>query len=367
MTFYTAVIWKITLVTLFEYNLQNQLIKTTKDGQTTEYKYDPLGRRIEKKDGFGTTRYLWAGDQLAQETRNNIKKTYVYEPLSFKPVALVQDDEVYHYHLDHLGTPRELTNNEGNIVWKVRYKTWGNVALKECEEIENNIRFQGQYFDEETGLHYNRHRYYNPDTGQFISQDPIGLLGGVNNYQYAPNPIGWIDPLGLCKDAINTGTNLDPGNPLSTSFPRSSNRLVVDQSTFPVLPNVACGPTSCVMVLDTLGQVASPQVLAQQSSLGMNGTTVVGLQKALFDNGIADARYTLTASIDDLELATSQGYPAIAHIDVRGGHFVVVDGITERSANDVVAVRDPALGREYFVPKNEFIAKLTGNVVFTNP
>jgi len=74
------------------------------------------------------------------------------------------------------------------------------VALKECEEIENNLRFQGQYFDEETGLHYNRHRYYNPGTGQFISQDPIGLLGGVNNYQYAPNPVGWIDPFGLCKE-----------------------------------------------------------------------------------------------------------------------------------------------------------------------
>ncbi|VAW71421.1 Rhs-family protein, partial [hydrothermal vent metagenome] len=76
-----------------------------------------------------------------------------------------------------------------------------------CEEIENNLRFQGQYFDEETGLHYNRHRYYNPGTGQFISQDPIGLLGGVNNYQYAPNPVGWTDPLGLCKDDVA----LEPG------------------------------------------------------------------------------------------------------------------------------------------------------------
>jgi RHS repeat-associated protein len=66
---------------------------------------------------------------------------------------------------------------------------------------ENNLRFQGQYFDEETGLHYNRHRYYNPSSGQFISQDPIGLLGGVNGYQYAPNPVGWVDPFGLtCKE-----------------------------------------------------------------------------------------------------------------------------------------------------------------------
>jgi len=75
------------------------------------------------------------------------------------------------------------------------------LAVKEVYDIENNLRFQGQYFDEETGLHYNRHRYYNPNTGQFTQQDPIGLLGGINNYQYAPNPVQWVDPLGLtCKE-----------------------------------------------------------------------------------------------------------------------------------------------------------------------
>jgi RHS repeat-associated protein len=138
---------------------------------------------------------------MVQEQRNNIKKTYIYEPESFKPVAQITDGKTYHYHLDHLGTPRELTDDQGKVVWKVRYKTYGNVAVKEVEEVENNLRFQGQYFDEETGLHYNRFRYYNPNTGQFITQDPIGLLGGVNNYQYAPNPIQWIDPLGLkCKE-----------------------------------------------------------------------------------------------------------------------------------------------------------------------
>lgn len=189
------------LETIFEYNFNNQLSKVIKDGQTSEYAYDPIGRRIRKQDSFGTTQYTWAGDQLAQEQRNNIKKTYVYEPESFKPVAMVQDGEIYHYHLDHLGTPRELTNQEGKIVWKARYKTYGNVALKDVEEVENNLRFQGQYFDAETGLHYNRHRYYDPSVGQFTTQDPIGLLGGVNGYQYAPNPTGWVDPLGLtCKE-----------------------------------------------------------------------------------------------------------------------------------------------------------------------
>jgi RHS repeat-associated protein len=185
----------------FTYNLQNQLIKaeTNSEHETVHYKYDPLGRRIEKRDTFGTTTFLWTDNLLAQETRKKIKKTYVFEPGSFKPLAQVQDDKVYHYHLDHLGTPRELTNDEGKIVWKAKYKTYGNLALKEVEEVENNLRFQGQYFDEETGLHYNRFRYYSPDTGQFINQDPIGLLGGINNYQYAPNPVQWIDPLGLCK------------------------------------------------------------------------------------------------------------------------------------------------------------------------
>jgi RHS repeat-associated protein len=136
-----------------------------------------------------------------QEQRDHIKKTYIYEPESFKPVAMVQDGEIYHYHLDHLGTPKELSDKAGKIVWKAHYKTYGNLAVKEVEEVENNLRFQGQYFDEETGLHYNRHRYYNPSSGQFISQDPIGLLGGVNGYQYAPNPVGWVDPFGLtCKE-----------------------------------------------------------------------------------------------------------------------------------------------------------------------
>ncbi len=201
------------LQTRYHYNLDNQLVKVEKDGQTTQYKYDPLGRRISKADAFGKTDYLWAGDQLAQETRNHLKKTYIYEPESFRPVAMVQQEvqqdgegasaqkgEVFNYHLDHLGTPKQMSNGAGDIVWQAHYTAYGNAAIK-IDTLKNPIRFQGQYFDEESGLHYNRHRYYDPSLGQFTTQDPIGLLGGVNNYQYAPNPVGWVDPLGLtCKE-----------------------------------------------------------------------------------------------------------------------------------------------------------------------
>ncbi|OZG73567.1 hypothetical protein BTA51_11230, partial [Hahella sp. CCB-MM4] len=89
---------------------------------------------------------------------------------------------------------------------------------------ENNLRFQGQYFDEESGLHYNRFRYYDPGCGRFINQDPIGLLGGTNNYQYAPNPIAWIDPFGLsCKELseireIEKGKRPLPSDYLSQSY-----------------------------------------------------------------------------------------------------------------------------------------------------
>lgn len=187
--------------TTFRYNFANQLIEVSKNNQLIRFAYDPLGRRIYKQDEFGRTDFIWAGDQLAQEIRGGNVKTYIFEPESFKPLAVAQNDSIYHYHLDHLGTPKELTDERGRIVWKARYKTYGNLAVKEVDEFENNLRFQGQYYDLETGLHYNRHRYYDPSIGQFISQDPIGLLGGVNNYQYAPNPTGWVDPFGLsCKE-----------------------------------------------------------------------------------------------------------------------------------------------------------------------
>ncbi|MBU6951964.1 RHS repeat-associated core domain-containing protein [Hahella sp. HN01] len=196
------------LETRYFYNKQNQLVAVEKDGQRTEYKYDALGRRVSKQDAFGKTVFLWNGDVLLSEQRKHLSKIYVYEPNSFRPLAFIQDQKVYHYHLDHLGTPQEMTDAKGKIVWSVRYKAYGNLALKETEEVENSLRFQGQYFDDETGLHYNRHRYYDPGSARFINQDPVGLVGGANNYLYVPNPTHWVDPFGLtakpgdCPDVI---------------------------------------------------------------------------------------------------------------------------------------------------------------------
>ncbi|ONN56831.1 hypothetical protein AC058_01110 [Acinetobacter genomosp. 33YU] len=117
-------------------------------------------------------------------------------------------DDVWFYHCDHLGTPQEMTDHTGAIIWKAEYRAWGECKTEKAksnffensEIISNNIRFQGQYFDEETGLHYNRYRYYSPYVGRFVSKDPIGLLGGNNVYAYVASSTAWIDPLGLATE-----------------------------------------------------------------------------------------------------------------------------------------------------------------------
>jgi RHS repeat-associated protein len=122
-----------------------------------------------------------------------------------------------------LGTPLEASNDGGEVTWRVTYRAWGNVVAEEAAEIEQKVRFQGQYCDLETGLHYNRFRYYEPSRGSFCSQDPIGLLGGQNQFQYGPNAINFIDPWGLVYHGPKPKyTNPGHHDPSSGSFRGSS-------------------------------------------------------------------------------------------------------------------------------------------------
>ncbi|WP_213159410.1 RNase A-like domain-containing protein [Pseudomonas carnis] len=194
------------LVTEYRYDCQHRLISITKpNGETASYRYDPFGRRISKTVDDKTTEFFWQGDKLIAEHHAERHRSYLYEPDSFRPLALLegfgpQATTPYHYQLDHLGTPQELTNPEGEIIWSAHYRAYGQIARLDVGNIDNPLRFQGQYFDQESGLHYNRHRYYNPDIGRYLTPDPVKLAGGINGYRYVPNPTGWVDPLGLsCK------------------------------------------------------------------------------------------------------------------------------------------------------------------------
>ena len=106
-------------------------------------------------------------------------------------------------HNDPLGTPQALTDESGTTVWAASYDPFGKATVNEDPDgdgntVTLNVRMPGQYYDQETGLHYNYFRYYDPATGRYLRSDPVGILGGLNGYSYVRNnPLKWVDPLGL--------------------------------------------------------------------------------------------------------------------------------------------------------------------------
>ncbi|WKC44497.1 RHS repeat-associated core domain-containing protein [Pseudomonas veronii] len=206
----------------FAYDAESRLIEVrNENGSVLRMTYDPLGRRIEKtehgRDGYplGETRFMWDGLRLLQEHKHSQTSLYVYEDEGYEPLARVDGigplQKIRYYHNDLNGLPEQLTETDGETVWRATYRVWGN-TLEEVREPyyieEQNLRFQGQYLDRETGLHFNTFRFYDPDVGRFTTPDPIGLTGGINLYKYAQNPISWIDPWGL----LNLNTNGAAGN-----------------------------------------------------------------------------------------------------------------------------------------------------------
>ena len=219
-------------VTLPEQALLERLYRYTASGVSdtlrgeVDYGYDAkgrllndaLGRRTHKivttTHGTTDTRFLWQGYRLLQEQQESgLCSTYVYDPNeAWSPLARVdhlrdqRSGEIYWFNTDLNGAPLEVTDERGAVRWSGQYGSFGEVrhqnegfsrVVNRSAMAHQPLRYAGQYADGETGLHYNLFRYYDPQVGRFIVQDPIGLNGGWNLYQYAPNPLGWIDPLGL--------------------------------------------------------------------------------------------------------------------------------------------------------------------------
>jgi len=169
----------------YVYNGLSQRIKKTLPGETRIFHYDPQGHLIAETNQAGQmlSEYFYLGDQL---------------------LAMIKPGEaVYYYHNDHLGTPQILTDENQTIVWKALYTPFGITEVL-IETVENPFRFPGQYYDQETGLHYNYFRDYKPDIGRYLTPDPIGLEGGINLFVYVGNnPVNYTDPMGLEKSDSN--------------------------------------------------------------------------------------------------------------------------------------------------------------------
>ena len=241
-----------TRITQYAYDALNRLTEI-KDGASNliaRYGYDPLNRRIWKeqyRDRAGAALaqakriyYLYADEGLIAESEQDItlnadnsvtatSSPSISTQYGLKPGAPFMTGVLFvktknsngtqsfaYYHHDHLQTPIQATDKLGNIVWSASYEAFGRATITTPKAtatrptISSKPRFPGQIEDEETGLHYNWNRYYDPELGRYVTSDPIGLVGGINTYAYLTgNPISFIDPTGLVKHT--TGREIDCG------------------------------------------------------------------------------------------------------------------------------------------------------------
>jgi RHS repeat-associated protein len=188
----------------FSYTPDNRLAFLTDEAGATigAYGYDPFGRRLFKEVNGARTYFLYNDEGLVGEysATGAELRTCGYHPgapWSTNPLFVQEGGSYYYYLNDHLGTPQKIMSDNGTVVWAATYESFGTATITTAT-ITNNLRFPGQYFDSESGLQYNWHRFYDPTTGRYISADPIGLDGGINLYGYAlNNPVNLVDPLGL--------------------------------------------------------------------------------------------------------------------------------------------------------------------------
>ena len=197
--------------TTYTYDVDNRLIQSAIRNPIINYYYDPFGKRLWKEVNGVKTYFLYSDEGLIGEYNlSDIKiKTYGYAPDSTwttNPIFVKIGANYYWYQSDHLGTPQKLVDSSGRVVWSATYDSFGE-AIVAVAAVENNLRLPGQYYDQETDLHYNWNRYYDPKTGRYLTPDPIGLEGGNNLFLYVnSDPLNGIDEKGLytCTYYVST-------------------------------------------------------------------------------------------------------------------------------------------------------------------
>ncbi|MFJ6565850.1 RHS repeat-associated core domain-containing protein [Streptomyces sp. NPDC091292] len=208
----------------YAWDAEDRLTRVTvPDGTVWRYQYDPLGRRIAKQrmgaDGHTVleeTVFTWHEGTLVEQSATSAQwpgqqtMTWEFDEGGLAPVSQTDgyasardaspediDTRFYAIVTDLIGTPTDMLDEQGAVVWSRSATLWGATTWNSDATAYTPLRFPGQYHDLETGHHYNVHRHYDPEAGRYLSQDPLGLLPAPNPVTYIPNPLTWADPYGL--------------------------------------------------------------------------------------------------------------------------------------------------------------------------
>ena len=199
-----------------DYDYENRLVKITyPDGGWTDFVYDALGRRLKavEKNSQGSTtsekHYVYDGlDLIADLNANNaLQASYTHGPGIDDPLIVRYAGSNYFYYKNHQGSVTDIRDGSGGGVKTYKYDAFGNITDETGPSFNRGFTYTSRELHNRSGLYYYRARFYDPELGRFITQDPIGYLGGVNLYAYVGNdPINRVDALGLLnpEDDIST-------------------------------------------------------------------------------------------------------------------------------------------------------------------
>jgi RHS repeat-associated protein len=193
--------------TTYAWDFENRLTSVALPGSggTVSFKYDPFGRRIYKSSSAGTSIFAYDEDNLIEETNSSgaAVARYAQGLLIDEPLAMLRSSTTSYYELDGLGSITSLSSPAGALAQTYTYDSLGNLTAS-TGSLVNPFRYTGREFDTETNLQYSRARYYDPATGRFLSEDPIGFRGGLNLYRYVKNqPTRYVDPTGKAISSVD--------------------------------------------------------------------------------------------------------------------------------------------------------------------
>lgn len=200
----------------FTWNSLNQLTSVTTNGVTVGYGYDGMGQRVRRQVNGSDTGYLYDGGNLLLEySGNGVQAKYTYYPGSSQPHSVVRGGQTYYYATDVQGSVLALFNGANTVVNQYGYLPFGEAQGTPTETVTNRLRYAGRELESESGLYYNNARWYDPSLHRFVSEDPIGIDGGMNLYAYVGNdPANGTDPSGLLSCVLRNGGS-SIGNPLN--------------------------------------------------------------------------------------------------------------------------------------------------------